>query len=172
MTRELSHRPAGRALADRPWLPAAVAARVDQVSAAFAGFGPRAALTEIDRLVAENHRIHDDECLNLNPATNVMNPRAEVERKDEFRPTLVKRGATIGANATIVCGVTLGSYCFIGAGAVVTRDVPAFALMVGSPARRIGWMSHDGERLGSDLVCRRSSRRYREAGPDQLEEVS
>ncbi len=77
MTRELSHRPAGRALADRPWLPAAVAARVDQVSAAFAGFGPRAALTEIDRLVAENHRIHDDECLNLNPATNVMNPRAE-----------------------------------------------------------------------------------------------
>lgn len=104
--------------------------------------------------------------------TNVMNPRAEIERKDEFRPTLVRRGATIGANATIVCGATLGSYCFIGAGAVVTRDVPAFALMVGSPARRIGWMSHDGERLGPDLVCPRSGRRYRAAGPDQLEEVS
>jgi UDP-2-acetamido-3-amino-2,3-dideoxy-glucuronate N-acetyltransferase len=103
--------------------------------------------------------------------TNVTNPRAEVERKDEFRPTLVKRGATIGANATIVCGTTLGCYCFIGAGAVVTRDVPAFALMVGSPAHRTGWMSHDGERLGPDLVCRRSGRRYREAGPDQLEEI-
>lgn len=103
--------------------------------------------------------------------TNVMNPRAEVERKDEFRPTLVKRGATIGANATIICGTTLGAYCFIGAGAVVSKDVPAFALMVGSPARRIGWVSHDGERLGSDLVCPRSRRRYRETGPDTLEEA-
>ena len=104
--------------------------------------------------------------------TNVTNPRAEIARKDEFRPTLVQRGATIGANATIVCGTTLGPYCFIGAGAVVTRDVPAFALMVGAPARQIGWMSHDGERLGPDLVCPRSGRRYREAGPQQLEEVS
>jgi len=103
--------------------------------------------------------------------TNVMNPRAEIERKAEFRPTLVKRGATIGANATIVCGSTLGEYCFIGAGAVVTKDVPPFALMVGSPARRIGWMSHDGERLGTDLVCKRSGRRYREAGPNKLEEI-
>ena len=103
--------------------------------------------------------------------TNVLNPRAEIERKAEFRPTLVRRGATIGANATIVCGTTLGEYCFIGAGAVVTADVPAFALMVGSPARRIGWMSHDGERLGEDLVCRRSGRRYREVGADRLEEV-
>jgi acetyltransferase-like isoleucine patch superfamily enzyme len=104
--------------------------------------------------------------------TNVMNPRAEVERKDEFRPTLVKRGATIGANATIICGTTLGTYCFIGAGAVVAKDVPAFALMVGAPARRIGWVSHDGERLGPDLVCPRSRRRYRETGPDALEEMS
>jgi UDP-2-acetamido-3-amino-2,3-dideoxy-glucuronate N-acetyltransferase len=104
--------------------------------------------------------------------TNVMNPRAEIERKDEFRPTLVKRGASIGANATIVCGTTLGPYCFIGAGAVVTRDVPAFALMVGSPARRIGWVSHDGERLGPDLVCPRSRRGYRETKPDTLEEIS
>jgi predicted dehydrogenase/acetyltransferase-like isoleucine patch superfamily enzyme len=103
--------------------------------------------------------------------TNVDNPRAEIERKDEFRPTLVRRGATIGANATIVCGHLIGEYAFIAAGAVVTRDVPAFALMAGVPARRIGWMSHAGERLGPDLVCPRSGRRYREAGPDQIEEI-
>lgn len=103
--------------------------------------------------------------------TNVTNPRADVERKDEFRPTLVRRGATIGANATIVCGHTIGEYGFIAAGAVVTQDVPPFALMAGVPARRIGWMSHAGERLGADLVCPRSGRRYREAGPDRIEEV-
>jgi UDP-2-acetamido-3-amino-2,3-dideoxy-glucuronate N-acetyltransferase len=103
--------------------------------------------------------------------TNVNNPRAEVERKDEFRPTLVKCGATIGANATIVCGHTIGEYAFIAAGAVVTQDVPAFALMAGVPARRIGWMSHAGEKLGPDLVCPRSARRYREAGPGRIEEI-
>jgi predicted dehydrogenase/acetyltransferase-like isoleucine patch superfamily enzyme len=103
--------------------------------------------------------------------TNVNNPRAEVERKDEFRPTLVRRGATIGANATIVCGHTVGEYAFIAAGAVVTQDVPAFALMAGVPARRLGWMSHAGEKLGPDLVCPRSGRRYREAGPDRIEEI-
>jgi UDP-2-acetamido-3-amino-2,3-dideoxy-glucuronate N-acetyltransferase len=103
--------------------------------------------------------------------TNVNNPRAGVERKEEFRPTLVRRGATIGANATVVCGHTVGEYAFIAAGAVVTADVPAFALMAGVPARRIGWMSHDGERLGPDLLCRRSGRRYREAGPDRIEEI-
>jgi UDP-2-acetamido-3-amino-2,3-dideoxy-glucuronate N-acetyltransferase len=79
--------------------------------------------------------------------TNVYNPRAAVTRKDEYRRTLVKRGATIGANATIVCGVTIGEHAFIAAGAVVNRDVPPFALMAGVPARRIGWMSRFGERL-------------------------
>ncbi len=92
--------------------------------------------------------------------TNVYNPRAEVSRKDEFRPTVVRQGATIGANATIVCGNEIGAFAFVGAGAVVNRPVPAHALVVGTPARQIGWMSHDGERLGEDLVCPRSGRRY------------
>jgi UDP-2-acetamido-3-amino-2,3-dideoxy-glucuronate N-acetyltransferase len=92
--------------------------------------------------------------------TNVNNPRAGVSRKDEFRPTPIGRGASIGANATIICGHSLGEYCFVGAGAVVTKNVPAFALMAGNPARRIGWMSKAGERLGGDLVCPRTHRRY------------
>ena len=79
--------------------------------------------------------------------TNVMNPRSHVSRKNEYRRTLVKRGASIGANATIVCGSTLGEYSFVGAGAVVSKDVPAYALMVGVPARRAGWMCQCGERL-------------------------
>ena len=100
--------------------------------------------------------------------TNVNNPRANVSRKDEFRTTPIGRGASIGANATIVCGHSLGEYCFIGAGSVVTKDVPAFALMVGNPARRIGWMSRAGERLNSDLVCPRSGERYQQLSPAQL----
>ena len=79
--------------------------------------------------------------------TNVLNPRSHVSRKNAYRKTLVRRGGSIGANATIVCGVTLGEYAFIGAGAVVTSDVPAYGLMVGVPARRVGWMCQCGERL-------------------------
>lgn len=93
--------------------------------------------------------------------TNVNNPRSEIERKSEYRPTLVRRGATIGANATIVCGATLGRYCFIAAGGVVTGDVPEYALMAGVPARRIGWMSRAGRRLGDDLVCPEDGSCYR-----------
>ncbi|MDM3888183.1 UDP-2-acetamido-3-amino-2,3-dideoxy-D-glucuronate N-acetyltransferase [Pseudomonas sp. BCRC 81390] len=83
--------------------------------------------------------------------TNVYNPRSLIERKDQYRNTLVKKGATLGANCTIVCGVTIGEYAFIGAGAVVNRDVPDYALMVGVPARQIGWMSEFGEQLNLPL---------------------
>jgi predicted dehydrogenase/acetyltransferase-like isoleucine patch superfamily enzyme len=103
--------------------------------------------------------------------TNVLNPRAEVSRTEEFLPTLVKRGATIGANATVVCGVTLGEWSMVGAGAVVTHDVPAHALVVGVPARRVGWVSHDGEILDEGLACPRSGRKYRLVSPEQLEEI-
>ena len=84
--------------------------------------------------------------------TNVYNPRAAVTRKDQYRPTLVRRGATLGANCTVVCGSTIGRHAFIGAGAVVHRDVPDFALMVGVPARQIGWISRFGERLALPLA--------------------
>jgi UDP-2-acetamido-3-amino-2,3-dideoxy-glucuronate N-acetyltransferase len=103
--------------------------------------------------------------------TNVVNPRAHVSRKAEFKTTRVRRGATIGANATIVCGYEMGAYCFIAAGAVVTGNVPDFALMAGVPARRIGWMSKAGERLGTDFVCPRDGSRYRETGDGSLVEV-
>lgn len=79
--------------------------------------------------------------------TNVYNPRSLIERKDEYRNTLIKRGATLGANCTIICGVTVGEYAFVGAGAVINKNVPAYALMVGVPAKQIGWMSEFGEQL-------------------------
>jgi UDP-2-acetamido-3-amino-2,3-dideoxy-glucuronate N-acetyltransferase len=83
--------------------------------------------------------------------TNVYNPRSLIERKDQYRDTLVKKGATLGANCTIVCGVTIGAYAFVGAGAVVNKDVPAYALIVGVPAKQIGWMSEFGEQLDLPL---------------------
>jgi UDP-2-acetamido-3-amino-2,3-dideoxy-glucuronate N-acetyltransferase len=101
--------------------------------------------------------------------TNVNTPRAEIERKDAFLPTPVEEGATIGANATIVCGNTLGAYCLIAAGAVVTKDVKPHALMAGVPAKQIGWVSHDGERLNDDLTCLRSGKKYKIAGENLVE---
>ena len=101
--------------------------------------------------------------------TNVYNPRSAVTRKDEYRRTLVKQGATLGANSTIVCGTTIGRHAFVGAGAVINRDVPDFALMVGVPARQIGWMSRFGERLALpvsspdpiEIACPNTADRYR-----------
>ncbi|WP_376790599.1 Gfo/Idh/MocA family oxidoreductase [Thermoflexus sp.] len=107
--------------------------------------------------------------------TNVINPRSEIERKDEFRPTLVKRGATLGANSTILCGVTIGRYAFVGAGAVVTKDVPDYALVVGVPARIVGWMCECGVKLkfvDGRAVCLACGKRYRKEGDRVVPEVS
>jgi UDP-2-acetamido-3-amino-2,3-dideoxy-glucuronate N-acetyltransferase len=106
--------------------------------------------------------------------TNVYNPRSAVSRRDEYRRTLVKQGATLGANCSIVCGITIGRHAFVGAGAVVNRDVPDFALMLGVPARQAGWMSRFGERLDLPLhgegeaLCAHTGDRYRLSG-DQLQ---
>jgi len=102
--------------------------------------------------------------------TNVYNPRSLIERKSEYRYTLVKRGATLGANCTIICGITIGEYAFVGAGTVVKKSVPAYALMVGVPARQIGWMSEYGERIPLPLKgqgqyqCPHTGHRYELAG--------
>jgi len=99
--------------------------------------------------------------------TNVYNPRSLIERKDEYRDTLVKKGATLGANCTVVCGVTIGEYAFVGAGAVVNKDVKPYALMVGVPARQIGWMSEHGEQLdlplsgNGETTCAHTGATYR-----------
>ena len=97
--------------------------------------------------------------------TNVLNPRSAVSRKAEYRETIIERGASVGANATIVCGHRLGAYCLIGAGSVVTKDVPAYALMVGNPARRIGWVSRHGEKLNFNAegvaICPATGDHYR-----------
>lgn len=97
--------------------------------------------------------------------TNVINPRSAVSRKSEYKQTLIRRGASVGANATIVCGHELGEYCLIGAGSVVTKDVPAYALMVGNPAKRIGWVSRHGEKLQFDesglAVCPATGEKYK-----------
>ncbi len=96
--------------------------------------------------------------------TNVLNPRSHVSRRNEYRKTVVRRGATIGANCTVVCGYTVGEYAFVGAGAVIQRDVPPYALMVGVPAKRIGWMCQCGERLPDgpgEVRCEKSGDRYK-----------
>ncbi len=106
--------------------------------------------------------------------TNVRNPRSEVARKQEYEPTLVGRGATVGANATVVCGHTIGAYAFVGAGAVVTRDVPDYALVLGNPARRVGWVCRCGVRLAegpTPLRCPECRATYRRRGAS-LEAVS
>jgi UDP-2-acetamido-3-amino-2,3-dideoxy-glucuronate N-acetyltransferase len=101
--------------------------------------------------------------------TNVFNPRSEIRRMDEVRPTLIRRGASLGANCTIVCGITVGRYAFVGAGTVVVKDVPDFALVVGNPGKIIGWMCVCGDRIdfaGEDGTgaCRMCQRKYRKVG--------
>lgn len=106
--------------------------------------------------------------------TNVVNPRSEIKRHHEYRQTILRRGVTVGANATIVCGTDIGRFAFIAAGAVITKDVPPFALMVGVPARQAGWMSRHGHRLPLPdaegiMTCPESGFRYRETSPGVLE---
>jgi UDP-2-acetamido-3-amino-2,3-dideoxy-glucuronate N-acetyltransferase len=110
--------------------------------------------------------------------TNVINPRSHVPRKDEYRPTLVRRGATLGANSTIVCGLTIGRYAFVGAGSVITRDVPDYALVVGNPGRVTGWMCECGVKLASgahlpeDALCRSCGTAFRMQGGALVPAVS
>lgn len=110
---------------------------------------------KIQNNVSVYDNVHLEEGVFCGPSmvfTNVYNPRSLIERKDQYLDTLVKKGATLGANCTIVCGVTIGEYAFVGAGAVVNKNVPAYALMVGVPAKQIGWMSEFGEQLDLPLT--------------------
>lgn len=125
---------------------------------------------KIQNNVSVYDNVHLEEGVFCGPSmvfTNVYNPRSLIERKDEYRDTIVKKGATLGANCTIVCGVTIGEFAFIGAGAVVNKDVSAFALMVGVPAKQIGWMSEFGEQLDlpltgdGEVTCPHSGAIYR-----------
>lgn len=108
--------------------------------------------------------------------TNVYNPRSGVERKDEYRDTLVKKGVTLGANCTLVCGVTIGEYAFVGAGAVINKDVKPYALVVGVPAKQIGWMSEYGEQLdlpltgNKSIICPQTGQKY-QLNNDQLVKI-
>lgn len=124
---------------------------------------------KIQNNVSVYDNVHLEEGVFCGPSmvfTNVYNPRSLIERKDEYRDTLVKKGATLGANCTIVCGVTVGEYAFVGAGAVINKNVPAYALMVGVPARQIGWMSEFGEQLDlpvageGEATCPHTGTRY------------
>lgn len=124
---------------------------------------------KIQNNVSVYDNVHLEEGVFCGPSmvfTNVYNPRSLIERKDEYRDTLVKKGATLGANCTIVCGVTIGEFAFVGAGAVINKDVPAYALMVGVPAKQVGWMSEFGERLNlpvsgeGEAQCQHTGARY------------
>jgi len=124
---------------------------------------------KIQNNVSVYDNVHLEEGVFCGPSmvfTNVYNPRSLIERKSEYRDTLVRKGATLGANCTIVCGVTVGEFAFVGAGAVVNKDVPAYALMVGVPARQIGWMSEFGEQLDlpltgeAEAICQHTGARY------------
>ena len=124
---------------------------------------------KIQNNVSVYDNVHLEEGVFCGPSmvfTNVYNPRSLIERKEEYRPTLVKKGATLGANCTVVCGITIGKFAFIGAGAVVNKDVPAYALMVGVPARQIGWMSEYGEKLdlptqgNGQTLCEHTGQKY------------
>lgn len=103
--------------------------------------------------------------------TNIYNPRAEIRKMDQVRPTLVKHGATLGANCTIICGTTIGRYAFVGAGAVVNQNVLDHALVVGNPFRQIGWACHCGERLTDDLECLVCDRKYEKTDEGLKEKV-
>lgn len=125
---------------------------------------------KVQNNVSVYDNVHLEEGVFCGPSmvfTNVYNPRSLIERKSEYRDTIVKKGATLGANSTIVCGVTIGAFAFIGAGAVINRDVPDYALMVGVPAKQIGWMSEYGEQLDLPLsgqaqaVCRHTGAVYK-----------
>ena len=110
-----------------------------------------------DRVILEDEVFCGPSCV----FTNVINPRAFVERRSEYVPTVVRRGATLGANSTVLCGVTIGCYALVGAGAVVTRDVPDYGLVYGSPARQHGWVGRAGVKLTEELVCPETADRYR-----------
>ena len=124
---------------------------------------------KIQNNVSVYDNVHLEEGVFCGPSmvfTNVYNPRSLIERKSEYRETLVKKGATLGANCTVVCGVTINEYAFVGAGAVINKDVPAYALMVGVPAKQIGWMSEFGEQIDLPLagqaesICPHTGTRY------------
>lgn len=124
---------------------------------------------KIQNNVSVYDNVHLEEGVFCGPSmvfTNVYNPRSLIERKDEYRDTLVKRGATLGANCTIVCGVTIGEHAFVGAGAVVNKDIPDYAMIVGVPGRQVGWMSEYGEKLdlplegNAEVICHHTGSRY------------
>ncbi|RBP83277.1 N-acetyltransferase [Marinomonas rhizomae] len=128
---------------------------------------------KIQNNVSVYDNVHLEEGVFCGPSmvfTNVYNPRSLIERKDQYLDTLVKKGATLGANCTVVCGVTIGEFAFVGAGAVINKDVPAYALMVGVPAKQIGWMSEYGEQLdlplegNEEVVCSHTGEHYQLTG--------